>query len=397
MRKIIIKSLQEYKNILNKLEADNNNVDLLLQLQELLLSWHKWLESYSYHRKIRLNKLSKLKKDRSNDKETSLLYKKSINICSKEIENLKQLKLWARHLGNSIPHLYYDKGDLRAYSYSITSTNLKELSGDLFGKNGQELELEIFRNGISIGAKALLTDLTSIIRHGDIMFMDEEKPPLLMEVKSSNAMAKTAQKQLQHMKNISTFLTSQGDPELIRGDGISKRIAATVEERSNKEQINDALEKTWKHGANFSEIEEGLYIFSYMSNCKEMNSDLSKLDLLQDPIKFSLNEIKNTEDQSLLFPYALSISNTEIFTHFLIDELIIYFIIDWSVFKKIVNDNNINCEILTSTGILSISTEGIPEGISYTMMKAFSEFSSLNWAFEQLVNMYLESINSLRT
>ncbi|OBA11938.1 hypothetical protein SOI69_04215 [Acinetobacter pittii] len=397
MRKIIIKSLQEYKNILNKLEADKNNVDLLLKLQELLLSWHKWLESYSYHRKIRLNKLSKLKKDRSNDKETSLLYKKSINICSKEIENLKQLKLWARHLGNSIPHLYYDKGDLRAYSYSITSTNLKELSGDLFGKNGQELELEIFRNGISIGAKALLTDLTSIIRHGDIMFMDEEKPPLLMEVKSSNAMAKTAQKQLQHMKNISTFLSSHGDPELIRGDGISKRIAATVEERSNKEQINDALEKTWKNGANFTEIEEGLYIFSYMSNCKEMNSDLSKLDLLQDPIKFSLNEIKNTEDQSLLFPYALSISNTEIFAHFLIDELIIYFIIDWSVFKKIVNDNNINCEILTSTGILSISTEGIPEGISYTMMKAFSEFSSLNWAFEQLVNMYLESINSLRT
>ncbi len=53
MRKIIIKSLQEYKNILNKLEADKNNVDLLLQLQELLLSWHKWLESYSYHRKLR--------------------------------------------------------------------------------------------------------------------------------------------------------------------------------------------------------------------------------------------------------------------------------------------------------------------------------------------------------
>ncbi|MFP5007244.1 hypothetical protein ACLFLN_18395 [Acinetobacter pittii] len=108
-------------------------------------------------------------------------------------------------------------------------------------------------------------------------------------------------------------------------------------------------------------------------------------------------KLKILEDQSLLFAFVLSISNTEIFAHFLIDELIIYFIIDWSVFKKIVNDNNINCEILTSTGILAISTEGIPEGISYTMMKAFSEFSSLNWAFEQLVNMYLESINSLRT
>lgn len=248
-----------------------------------------------------------------------------------------------------------------------------------------------------MGAKILLTDLTSIIRHGDIMLMEEDRIPGLLEVKSSNAMAKTAQKQLQHMKNITNFLYSDGDPELKRGDGLSKRIATTVEERSNKENINNSLEKTWKHGSNFSEIEEGLYIFSFMSHCEEMNSDISKLDLLKDPIKFSLNEIKNTEDQSLLYPYALSISNTEIFTHFLIDELIIYFIIDWSVFKKVLNEKNINCEIISSTGILSISTQGIPEGISYTMIKAFSEFTSLNWAFEQLVHIYLESINSLRT
>lgn len=46
MNKIIIKSLHEYKSLLNKLIDDKNNVELLLQLQELLLSWHKWIEFY---------------------------------------------------------------------------------------------------------------------------------------------------------------------------------------------------------------------------------------------------------------------------------------------------------------------------------------------------------------
>ncbi|MFW1786949.1 hypothetical protein [Acinetobacter pittii] len=394
MNKIIIKSLHEYKCLLNKLIADKNNVELLSQLQHLLLGWHKWLEFYSNDRKKRLNKLSKLKKDRNNNKETSLLYKKSIKICNNEIENLKLLKLWARHLGNSIPHLYYDKGDLRAFSYSVNSTDLKELSGDLFGKDGQELELKIFNECTSIGGKILLTDLTSLVRHGDIMFMDENRPPHLFEVKSSKAMAKTAQKQLQQMEKITNFLFNNGDPELQRGDTISKRIAATGEEQSNKEQINNALENTWKNGSDFSEIEKGLYCFSFLKNA-EIKADLSKLELLKDPIKFSLNEIKNTEDQSVLYPYALSIIKTEIFTQFLIDELIIFFVIDWSVFNDFLDKKNIKCEVLTDTGILTVSTQDRPEAYSYTMMKALAEFSSLKWAFEQLVHMYLESIKSL--
>lgn len=397
MNKIIIKSLHEYKCLLNKLIADKNNVELLSQLQYLLLGWHKWLEFYSNERKKRLNKLSKLKKDRNNNKETSLLYKKSIKICNNEIENLKLLKLWARHLGNSIPHLYYHKGDLRAFSYSVNSIDLKELSGDLFGKDGQELELKIFNECTSIGGKILLTDLTSLVRHGDIMFMDENRPPYLIEVKSSKAMAKTAQKQLQQMGKITNFLFNDGDPELQRGDAIAKRISATVEEQSNKEQINKALENTLKNGSDFSEIEEGLYCFSFLNSTTETKADFSKLELLKDPIKFSLNDIKNTEDQSVLYPFALSIINTEIFTQFLIDELIIYFIVDWSVFNDFLDTKNIKCEVLTDTGVLSLFTQDRPAAYSYTMMKALAEFSSLKWAFEQLVNMYFEGTENLKS
>lgn len=271
MKKYFFKQLYEFKVDLNELSSDKNNVVLLSKIQQRLLSWHKSLEYFTRLRKERLTNLSKLKKDPKNTKLISSQIKKSIEICMKQLDELKTFKLWARHLGNSIPHLYYDKCELRAYSYSVNSMDLKELSGDIFGKEGQDLELEIFYKLISEGYKTLLNDLTSIIRHADIMVMEREIP-FLMEVKKSKATSKTAEKQIQNIKKIGNYLLQDSSTDL-RGGAILKRVNSSIDEVSNKILINQNFKRSNQDGFCFSKIEDGFYCLSHLRSI-----DYSKID-----------------------------------------------------------------------------------------------------------------------
>lgn len=386
MKKYFFKQLYDFKIELNELSLDNNNVDLLLKIQQRLLSWHKSLEDFSHRRKKRLNYLSKQKKDPNNSKLISKQIKKSIKICVDQLYELKVFKLWARHLGNSIPHLYYDKGDLRAYSYSVNSINLKELSGDLFGKEGQDLELEIFYKLLSEGYKTLLNDLTSLIRHADIMVMEREVP-FLMEVKQSKATSKTAERQIQDANKIGEYLLKDNSTE-IRGGAISKRISASVKEISNKYLINKNFENSKKDGYCFSKIEDGFYCLSHLSGVEPSQINFSLIENLEKPFFFLLNQFKNQEDHSLFYPYSLSIDDPDIFANFLCGNFLIYFIIDW----KIIEDKA-ELEKLTLTPIseflaLEILSDSSQPLYSYTLMKAIVEFTSVHWALNELCNTY---------
>jgi hypothetical protein len=286
MKRIFFKELYEFKSDLNRLVADKENITLLAEIQEMLLDWHYWIEKKHRVRKTRLQNLSKIKKQPQNTKETSKEIKKSIEICKFQLSELKEIKLWLRNLGNSIPHLYYDKGDLRAYSYSANSDELKELSGDIHGKDGLELELKCFRHALNSGCKALLNDLTSVMRHGDLTLMDKEVP-FIMEIKLSSACSKKAEKQLQSMRAVQEYIFKDMSTTLRGGKVISKRITMTEAEKSNKSTLNEHFENSKKKGCQFSKIEDGLFCLSFFHGVDyQKHTDILMLGALSKPVFF---------------------------------------------------------------------------------------------------------------
>ncbi|QWY79243.1 hypothetical protein D0436_25250 (plasmid) [Shewanella decolorationis] len=134
MKHYFFSYIVDIKNKINKLSLNPNDIETLTEIQRDLLDWHFWLEETTRFRKKRLVNLKRLKRLRHNSKEKSRTIKSSINIVENQLLKLKELKLWARHIGNSIPHIYYDKNDLRAYAYTTDKVELKELSGDIHGK-----------------------------------------------------------------------------------------------------------------------------------------------------------------------------------------------------------------------------------------------------------------------
>jgi len=388
MKKIFFKEILKLKEEINKLQDDKDNVAILAQLQETLLEYHCWLEEKHHTRKERFINLQRMKKSTKNTKEVSSRIKSAIKINRFQLNEIKELKLWLRHIGNSIPHLYYHKGDLRAYSYSLNDENLKELSGDIFGKDGLELELECFRGGINQGYKTLLNDLTSIMRYGDITIMEKEMP-FIIEIKQSGATSNKAEKQLKNTREIQKYLLEDVSKTIRGGGFINKRITMSEDEISNKDALNKHFSESKEKGCKITKIENGFYCISYFhsSNYKE-DLDLSALDGITKPSFFSLNKFKNEEDHSLFYPYALLIEDPIIFTSFITGFYSIFFILDCQIIDDFAKKYNLEYEFIPEVYAIEMwEHEGV-KAYSKTLIKALVEFSSVHWAINQMFSNY---------
>lgn len=390
MKHYFFSELVEIKKSINLLHSNPDDIECLASIQKELLLWHKWLEQSVHKRKVRLIQLKKLKRSKNNTKNKSISIKKSIEICNRQIGELSNLKLCSRHIGNSLPHIYYDKNDLRPYAYSLHKQELKELSGDIFGKEGQDLEIDSFNYAISIGAKALINDLTSIMRHGDLTLMDKDIP-FLMELKQSEACKKKAEKQLKSMQAVQEYILTDESDSLRGGEHLSKRISMQVDEVTRVDEFNEHLNQTKEKGHNFSFIEEGVYCFSFFSG--NMPEQMPTIDSLKKPIFISLNELKNNLDLSLFYPYSLSIKDPELFASFVSGYLSIYLFVDWDHLSAIALEMNVDIELGAGDYCLTLNSETFSSDVkSFILTKALVEFSSLEWAIKEACNLYHQAI-----
>ncbi|EPM4287944.1 hypothetical protein ACTJ28_003707 [Vibrio alginolyticus] len=391
MKHYFFSYIVDIKNKINKLSLNPNDIETLKEIQRDLLDWHFWLEEATRFRKKRLKNLKRLKRLRHNSKEKSRTIKSSIQIVENQLLKLKELKLWARHIGNSIPHIYYDKNDLRAYAYSTDKVELKELSGDIHGKEGQDLENQSFEYASSLGIKVLLNDLTSIMRHGDITLMNAPTP-FLMELKQSEACAKKAEKQLQSMTAIQKYLLTDESQSIRGGKYISKRVSSTSEEKNWINELNDNLKVCLEKGCNISKIDEYVYCYSSLSGRLPEASDLSFIETIKKPMFVSVNKLKNDMDLSLFYPFSLSIKDSNAFSLFICGYLSIYLFIDWGALTDIAITHDITMELIGEDYCLELKSKDGRAALSYTLTKALLEFTSLNWAIEQACKLYQEAM-----
>ncbi|MEH8204999.1 hypothetical protein [Aeromonas veronii] len=391
MKNHFFKYIIDIKLKINKLSSNPDDVGCLTEIQRDLLGWHLWLEDATRARKNRINNLKRLKRVRGNSKEKSLVIKRAIQITTEQLSKLKDLKLWARHIGNSIPHIFYDKNDLRAYAYSTEHTELKELSGDIHGKEGLDLENQVFEYASSLGVKVLLNDLTSIMRHGDITLMDDSVP-FLMELKKSDACVKKAEKQLRNIKAIENYHLTDESQLLRGGKCISKRIASTCDEKTWINELNNNLSVCLEKGFNISKVDEYLYCYSCFSGNLPKGDSFSFLGEMKSPMMVSLNRLKNDLDLSLFYPFSLSIKDPNAFSLFICGHLHIYLFVNWGALVDMVSSYGLNVEVIDQDYCLEIKNKDGGVIYSYTLTKALLEFTSLDWAIEQLCGIYKDTI-----
>lgn len=161
-KQTFIKSLVELKS----LQRNPNDLSVLFNIQNVVLKKICYIE-----KKIKL-----LKKYTANDNKRRKYFK------SKQGEYQFVLYLF-KTICDGIAFIYYDKWDIKPLFYG-NNYHVKPDSGNISGKTGLRFEFAVLKKLIGHGYPAILSDLTNVIRYGDVCVPSLKGMPSCIELKS---------------------------------------------------------------------------------------------------------------------------------------------------------------------------------------------------------------------
>jgi hypothetical protein len=296
---------------------------LCLSVQETLIKKIIYVEKEIQNKKKDLKDVKKqlgMKLDVPLTKDLSQHLKNRVKKYDSEIEGYNKLLLVLKSIGDSIAFIYLPKYDIKPLTF-------KESPGYLSGKDGFKLELKVFRDVFLLGSIAILNDITTCLRYGDITVVSQNKPPFLMEVKSSEIQNQRGKRQAVEAKGISDYLNSG---QTLQNGWLVKRHLAQFIEENHRLSLNHLIENAINHGSAFEFVEDGLYYYVDTETGGGKLKDLAQI-VKGSPIVISLNEYQFVPGY---YPFILSINNPYALFEFYRQRLNILIIVDFDTIKQ---------------------------------------------------------------
>lgn len=195
-------------SLLNRLAADRESMDLLLDLQGLLVRRILARErAIARTRKLEGRLKVSLRKDRL-DKAGSKRVKALLQKCGNFIDQSRRWIILWKCFGDGVACAYQSPYNLKMLLYD-QDYNVKQEAGFITGKEGFALEWEILEHCVRKGYPVVLSDITNMIRVGDICFLGGVDP-LPLEVKTGNASGPRAARQQQLLQEVTSFYRNDG-------------------------------------------------------------------------------------------------------------------------------------------------------------------------------------------
>lgn len=212
--------------------------------------------------------------------------------------------LW-RCFGDGIAAVFQDKYALK-HLYYDSNYLPKQSAGSLTGKTGFKLEYRTLRHAIRSNVPALLSDLTNIIRHGDLCLL-AGPAPFLMELKSSRALSKRAKRQLEELKVLDEFFKNDG-ADNFRGVPNTRRRELKSKEVNYESQLNECMGRALLEGLAITHPEPGLIYVA--ANLKAGSVNYSNAKLVDSHLTPSTLVVSLSPDESWLplYPFTLSMT-----------------------------------------------------------------------------------------
>ncbi|MGO1160861.1 hypothetical protein ACTOV4_02760 [Brucella sp. C7-11G] len=288
--------------LLLKIKKQNNPEMDLIVLQNFL-----FINILEFERKIKF--LRRLKPFYSVSKE-----RKEKNIFTRRL-----LIYICKCFGDSLAHLHLDKYALKQTYYSTERDSRQQDSGFLGGKKGTDAEWKKLEIAIQKGIAAVLTDLTNVIRFGDLALMGGGDP-YLIEVKQGKKLNDRGRRQQRRLRKLMNFLEAD-EAENFRGHARIQRRANLNAEENYNTMANSCISESRKNGFSIVQPEEGL-VYAALQRGTELDSNLFRIfEQMQKPWVFDLNYAKNASDWRYYYPFLLSIKNPDDLWDFLNDRI----------------------------------------------------------------------------
>jgi len=383
LSKADIKKLKYAATFLNVLAEDQDKFDVLLELQQYLAHRIRSRERVILRvRKIEAKLRSSLRKDRLERAESKRV-KQTLGRCKLLIEESRHwIFLW-KCFGDGAACVYQSPYNLKLLLYDH-DYNVKEEAGFLTGKEGFDLEWDVLEGCLQHGHPAVLSDLTNMIRIGDICVLTAPDP-LPIEVKSSKTSGARAARQQELLKDVTSFYKNDGAKKF-KGLHNVERVALG-KGPDYRNLMNDCLRQGRIDGFAVTSPEPGLH-YVVLTNIKEAG----KLEQLVRPwvVPYIL-----TADPGWIpcLPFTLTLDQDNLIP-FIAGEMTVFVMIDMEHVKSLFAQHGSHATMMMdglSAIQLCVDPGDLMRGVFRISELHFSrvalEFQSLAWfAKENAIN-----------
>jgi hypothetical protein len=252
-----------------------------------------------------------------------------------EVKEYQWLQFIFRSLGDGLAFLMFDKWDLKPLMF-------KQSAGSLSGKVGARTEERFLRFVIQHGLPAIRTDLTNVMRYGDICISLDGFPKLI-EVKTGQNTNHRVIRQLEALSRLHNYFVTDVAEELYGFPNV-QRVTVHAPEIEYSIVFNHLIAQSRSSGSAISDVEPGLRygVFRYEMSTSNLYDIVKGMDK---PFFFSLNESKNASHWPAYYPFCLSIREPEDILEFLEGKFFGLVVVDLTVVERQTLEAGFTCEI----------------------------------------------------
>lgn len=273
-------------------------------------------------------------------KATATKLKKVLRGIDGRVKDIHHLLFLWRCFGDGIACIYQSTYSLK-HLYFDADYQVKSDPGFVLGKEGLIREYRLLRKALQMKVPAVLSDLTNIIRHGDVCLL-AQVDPVPIEVKSSSNRNDRVRRQIEQLQVLHEFYTNDGAASF-RGLP-SKRIAVKSPVVSYEREFNECMTTAYTNGMQIVSPEPGL---TYICARTEGQWSSAMLEAVETHSNGSTLCVALTPDPTWLPHYSFTVSLSPANTVSFMQEVVIgVVLIDLAILKDLLVQKNLNPVIL---------------------------------------------------
>ena len=372
--------------LLNNIRHNPKNLSAVMKLQRFLLRQIITAEHRIKWLKKAKGRMLSLKR-KGSTKARSVVLKILILKVEDRIQDIHQLIFLWKSFGDGIACVYQSPYSLKHF-YFDDEYGVKSGPGFILGKTGFMSEYRLLRKALAMNVPAVLSDLTNIIKHGDVCLMGAADP-VALEVKSSANTNARVRRQQEQLRILSEFFRNDGAANF-RGMLNTKRIEISTPLVSYEEKINECMSEAQVRGSSALSPEIGL---TYICGRNDALWAQSIIDLVVQHQTASSMIVSLTPEPTWLpcksFTVSMSPANTVLFIQ---ERLSCFVVIDLAVVKQLLDERALEPVILMD----GVSAIQIAPRINKTGGDTHAKGISADWR-ERLGIFRISELHFLRT
>lgn len=326
--------------LLKKIQSDPEDLSAVRDLQRFLLRQVITAEHRIKWLKKAKGRMLSLKR-KGSTKARSVVLKTLILKIESRTQDIHQLLFLWKCFGDGIACVYQSPYSLK-HLYFDGEYGVKSDPGFMLGKSGFMNEYRLLRKVLSMNVPAILSDLTNIIRHGDVCLMGAADP-VPWEVKSSANINARVLRQQGQLRVLGEFFRENGAVNF-RGVPNTKRIEVSIPLVSYEEQMNECMSEAQVSGTAALRPEPGL---TYICGRSDAPWAQSLIDLVMQHQTATTLVVALTPEATWLpcksFTVSMSPANTVLFMQ---ERLSCFVLIDLAVVKQLLDERALEPVIL---------------------------------------------------